>query len=225
MIIYFKNLFFITFFKSDVKLLNENNAKQNLKEAFKASDSESVVRVVDTSDIVNKNKLDQLLIMTYLHQLRAHFESNNNNYLKTPTKINSIQQTSLSNTLPPKMTSSNKQQQRVVTSKTNTISSPTSLATEMKTPVKSMNKNYSNPFDDSDDENNSSPNPFSDKQTIVTKTNGIIQINSNGEIVDANENTLKADKQKVAKRDLVKQTPVTSSNRNKVGYLSRNSMH
>jgi hypothetical protein len=158
--------------------------------------------------------------MTYLHQLRAHFESNNNNYLKTPTKSNNNQPTSHSDSLPPKMTSSNKQQQTTVTSKTNTISSPASFSRDTKTPVKSMNnnKNYSNPFDDSDDDNNS--NPFSDKQTTPTKSNGIIQINSNGEIVDANESTLKADKQKVTKRDLVKSTPVTSSSRNKVCFLN-----
>jgi len=158
--------------------------------------------------------------MTYLHQLRAHFESNNNNYLKTPTKSNSIQQTGSSDSLPSKKTSSNKQQQRDITSKTNTISTPTSLSTNLtKTPVKTMNKNYSNPFDDSDDDHSSSKNPFSDQQNNVTKANGIIQINSNGEIVDENEATIKADKQKVTKRDLAKQTPVTSSNRNKVEYF------
>ena len=47
----------------------------NLKEAFSASDSEKIMRVVDYSDIVNRKQIDPLSIMTYLYQIRDHFEN------------------------------------------------------------------------------------------------------------------------------------------------------
>ncbi len=55
--------------------MNEKEAKKNLKQVFDASDAEKIVRVIDFSDFLNKNQLDQLSIMTYLNQLRDHFES------------------------------------------------------------------------------------------------------------------------------------------------------
>lgn len=55
--------------------LEKNDTKKNLKAAFVASDSEQIMRVVDYSDIVNRKQIDPLSIMTYLYQMRDHFEN------------------------------------------------------------------------------------------------------------------------------------------------------
>lgn len=55
--------------------LSEKDAKTNLKEAFNASDSEKIMRVVDYPDILNRKITDPLSIITYLYQIRDHFET------------------------------------------------------------------------------------------------------------------------------------------------------
>lgn len=58
----------------DLDSLDENDFKKNLKQAFNAADQESIMRVVDIGDILNKKTIDQLSIMTYLYQIKNHFE-------------------------------------------------------------------------------------------------------------------------------------------------------
>ena len=56
-------------------MLDTKDAKRVLKEAFKASDAEQILRVVDVHDMHGTQQVDQLSAMTYLHQMRNHFES------------------------------------------------------------------------------------------------------------------------------------------------------
>jgi hypothetical protein len=37
------------------------------------------MRVVDYADVLNRKSIDQLSVITYLYQIRDHFENNNNN--------------------------------------------------------------------------------------------------------------------------------------------------
>lgn len=57
--------------------MSTENVKSNLKQVFTLADNESIARVIDYSDFVNKKsrQLDTLSIMTFLYQLRNHFES------------------------------------------------------------------------------------------------------------------------------------------------------
>jgi hypothetical protein len=79
----------------NLKLLNENDPKANLKQAFTASDKESIIRVVDYPDILNKRNLDQLLIMTYLYHMCDHFQPKASKKIakKSPNNLSKISST------------------------------------------------------------------------------------------------------------------------------------
>lgn len=78
-----------------------------MKQAFTASDSEKIVRIVDYSDFM-RGQLDQLTIMTYLSQLRNHFDLDKSKLVspKSPTRPAPVKQTSVQST-PTKVISHN----------------------------------------------------------------------------------------------------------------------
>lgn len=129
---------------SDLKTLSESDTKKNLKQAFKASDSEKIGRVVDFSDILNKENLDQLLIMTFLFQLRDHFEKKQTKVqtLQSPTKIKSMYLTPL----------------KKLDRKLSVMKLKKEITKNTSTPIKENTKNFTisnqsrNPFESDPDE-------------------------------------------------------------------------
>jgi hypothetical protein len=190
----------------ELKHLSLTEIKNNLKQAFSASDSLNVVRVLDYSDFLNKEHLDQLLIMTYLYQLRDHFETSKSGQhhsqlspssnieskyknllfspIKLPTKLftdSSSNSKSSSSTLPESQTGAKKFSiVTVVSGKGNYISKvPESFSKESKSSAsckKDNKNNYLNPFD-SDEEGKV---PVDLKSTSAKTKSGIIQIKPNG---------------------------------------------
>ena len=166
----------------DLNSLDVNDCRKNLKQAFNASDKESIMRVVDISDFTNRKKIDELSIMTYLYQIKNHFDNKKQPAPQRPTSILSDDNTSkvfaaklatlpnlISTPMSNKLPSNNKNQN-------------SSLKSE-KTPVKSISgSSTNNPFEsDVEEENvNNTNNPNSNK-----KKSGLIEIKSNGKIVDA----------------------------------------
>jgi len=132
--------------------LNENDPKANLTQAFKASDSEKISRVVDVNDFMKKDKLDQLLIMTYLFQLRDQFEPQPNKQT-TPTSLFNRTTSSTSFLSPLKLEKQNRAKQESKLKTTTSTSTPIkqdSLETSMQ--KKKNNSSYSNPFESDPDE-------------------------------------------------------------------------
>ena len=139
--------------------MNEKEAKSNLKQVFDASDAEKIVRVIDFSDFLNKNQLDQLSIMTYLNQLRDHFESSSST-LQIENKNKSIQKTN------------NKKS-------TKTYTAPAQPTLSGVTTTKLMN-----PFDENDqDETSAEAEKIEINNNQIKKPTGLIQIKENGEII------------------------------------------
>lgn len=114
--------------------LNEKEPRANFSQVFKASDKEKIARCIDYRDFSNQDKLDQLLIMTFLFQLRDHFtESKSKN-----SSFNSSLSVMFSPFKSKKKTKS--------PTKTNT-STPVRGTTNT-----SENLNYKNPFESDPDE-------------------------------------------------------------------------
>ena len=93
-----------------MKQLNENDTKKNLKQVFQASDKEKIVRVLDFTDFIKRESLDQLSIMTYLFQLRDHFDPEKTK-LMSPTKTNNpiLNLSPINKPITPVLTTPNKQ--------------------------------------------------------------------------------------------------------------------
>ena len=135
-------------------MLNENKARQNLSQVFRASDVENIGRLLDYNDILNKANLDQLLIITYLFQLRDHFEP------KLSSKQLIKQGLSfMSPSKPKKLTKETKM-------KSNSTSTP--IRSDLEKPL--PQKMPSNPFD-SDQEDNVIPNGQSEPDKAKIKVN------------------------------------------------------
>ena len=66
MLIYFAN------FSSDLSVQDTKDSKHVLKEAFKASEAEQILRVVDIHEMHGANQVDQLSTITYLNLMRNH---------------------------------------------------------------------------------------------------------------------------------------------------------
>lgn len=60
----------------DFDSLSPHNVKENCKKAFDAGDILGIPRVIEPSDMDMLAVPDKLAVMTYLHQLRAHFTGN-----------------------------------------------------------------------------------------------------------------------------------------------------
>ena len=170
--------------KSDLKQLSDLDSKANLRQAFRASDKESIVRVVDYGDILNKKSPDQLSIMTYLYHICDHFEPKISK--KISKKHNSKTKIKESPPPPPPITaiSSNKKKPAPVLSG-NFV---TSKVSEQNT-QKKHNTSYFNPFESDEDETDVNNQVKKQPPTGTTTASGLIQIKSNGEIVDASDNT------------------------------------
>ena len=93
-----------------MKQLNENDTKKNLKQVFQASDKEKILRVLDFTDFIKRESLDQLSIMTYLFQLRDHFDPEKTK-LMSPTKTNNpiLNLSPINKPITPVLTTPNKQ--------------------------------------------------------------------------------------------------------------------
>ena len=166
--------------------MGDSSVKSNLRQAFTATDSESIARVIDYVDFSsNRAKLDQLTIMTFLYQLRNHFEAalnkeiNNNNY--NNNENNSKIKNSTSN---PKSVGK--------TMNNSASSDSTSLAESNSSGKIKKTGGYSNPFESDNDEEEKRPGEIKmgdvHKASIneVIKTSSLLEIKSNGQIVDAN---------------------------------------
>ena len=115
--------------------LAEKEPKKNFSQVFKASDKENIARCIDYTDFSNKETPDQLLIMTFLFQLRDHFtESKSKN-----ASFNS----SIAAMLSPFKSASKKKQPQSNSPNANT-STPNRNTSE--------NLNYRNPFESDPDE-------------------------------------------------------------------------
>lgn len=167
--------------------LSETDAKANLKQAFTASDKESIVRVVDYSDILNKKNVDQLSIMTYLYQIRDRYDSQNvNNQIqsmkKSKSAFASLKPQAPINPVKVQSKESNKENQMA------------SVKNEEKS--KQTNK-YFNPFDSDDEQpvevpksprKNQAPKaPNTETVKKLPPPSGLIQIKPDGQIIDAVE--------------------------------------
>lgn len=143
--------------------LSETDFKSNLKQAFNATDKESIVRVVDYADFLNRKNLDRLSIMTYLYQIREKYD---------PTNLCSINISPKSKTL----ASLNKEtrDKNILNSTTTPCSTEKkkSLANKRGSLINNqkIKSSFFNPFDSEDDE--------LDKDKIKEKQKGIIEINS-----------------------------------------------
>jgi len=139
--------------------LSESDPKANLHQAFKASDSENIGRVVDINDFINKDKLDQLLIMTYLFQLRDQFEPQSNKQApsaisQSPTVLNRTT-TSTSFLSPLKLEKQNRTKQEIKPIGSTTTSTPIKQNSFESSIQKTKNSSsYSNPFESDPDEAN-----------------------------------------------------------------------
>ena len=172
-----KNIKVNFFFFSDLKVLSESDTKKNLKQAFKASDSEKIGRVVDYSDILNKENLDQLLIMTFLFQLRDHFEQKETKVqaLQSPTK-------NKSNFLTPL---------KKLDRKLSVMMLKKEKTKNTSTPIKENTKDFTisnqsrNPFE-------SDPDEMEENLSSKKNSDGLIKIKSNGEIENLSNETSSA---------------------------------
>ena len=133
---------------------------------------------MDYGDILNKENLDQLSIMTYLFQLRDHFE--------TKAMSPNLKKSSFFNFSSSKKNSKNEKDKTLkeLVKQTKSTSTPIKLNTAMPASDPTVHKNindfYRNPFDDDEDEEDGL------KETVnkdIKKT-GLLQINSNGEVFD-----------------------------------------
>lgn len=145
--------------------LSETDFKSNLKQAFNATDKESIVRVVDYADFLNKKNLDRLSIMTYLYQIREKYD---------PSEPCSISYSTKSKTL------HSFNQETKVTKQSSYSATPTS--TEKKgtkaltirndcLDSKQIKNSFFNPFDSEEDESVKEKN-------FQEKKRGIIEIAS-----------------------------------------------
>ncbi len=55
--------------------MSGKDVRPNLKQVFNYTDSESIGRCIDYVDFTKKKQIDQLLVMTFVYQIRDHFES------------------------------------------------------------------------------------------------------------------------------------------------------
>ena len=156
--------------------MSETDSRINLKLAFRASDSESIVRVVDVGDLLNKKNPDQLSIMTYLYNICDKFEPKTS---KKISKKNTKSKTLLSSV--PSVLNIDKSKKKQPAP---VIQSDKKLAQEQSNQNK-QKSNYFNPFDEDDD-------AAEKEQTSTVLPSGLIQIKPNGDIVDANENEIGA---------------------------------
>lgn len=154
-----------------MKQLSDTDSKTNLKLAFRASDSESILRVVDVNDIINKKNPDQLSIMTYLFNICDKFEP------KTSKKFS--KKNVKSKTLLPNM-----ENKEVPTKKKQPA--PILSSDKAQQNQNKQKSSYFNPFDEDDDESNLKNNHLPN----TVPTSGLIQIKPNGEIVDVNQNEI-----------------------------------
>lgn len=155
----------------DLNCLSKTDANQNLKIAFKASDKLQIGRVVELNDFIKKGKLDQLLIMTYIFQLRDHFETQpNKSKLQSPI-------ISQSNSFSSPLNAKTKDKKQIKNTST-PIKKNTAKPTEN---AKLKTSSYYNPFD-------SDPNEADEterKENITNSTsNCLLQIDKNGQIED-----------------------------------------
>ncbi len=174
--------------------LSESDVKSNLKQAFKATDAESIPRVIDYVDFLNKKKLDQLSVMTFLYQLRNYYESSLNS-----KEINNNKDSNM------KKSSSQKLNEPIlnrVEETAKSITLPTSKSNE-----KIKKGAYSNPFD-SDDDDTTLPS-FNPENTQSSKPSGLVEIKVDGKIVDAvkSKSTSKIENKAEAKPVKVKEAP------------------
>ncbi len=58
---------------SDLAALNYRDIRGNCRVAFEAAEKLGIPRVIEPADMVLLAVPDKLAVMTYLHQLRAHF--------------------------------------------------------------------------------------------------------------------------------------------------------
>ncbi|CAF0703528.1 unnamed protein product [Brachionus calyciflorus] len=175
----------------DLNRLSETDAKSNLKQAFSATDKESIVRVVDYADLLNRKSLDQLSIMTYLYQIRERYDSSTNIIQQDKnTKANSKTISSFSKV-------SHRIEDKNLNKHT-TISTSEVKKVAPKAPEnKNLKNSYFNPFD-SDDEL---------KESVETsKSKGIVEIKSNGKIVNSDESL---DIQKIKEKSKTKRPAPT----------------
>lgn len=56
--------------------LKQDEVKENCRRAFEAAESLGIPKLIDPEEMAVRNVPDKLTVMTYLHQLRAHFTGN-----------------------------------------------------------------------------------------------------------------------------------------------------
>lgn len=146
--------------------LSETDYKSNLKQAFNATDKESIVRVVDYADFLNQKNLDRLSIMTYLYQIREKYDSSNpctfsiSPKSKTMTPLN--KESKDKNIYNNNTTRANSTENKKLYMNTNKGGSVVYN--------QQIKNSFFNPFDSEDDE--------LDREKIQEKKKGIIEINS-----------------------------------------------
>ncbi len=143
----------------DPAKLDPVNSKTNLRQAFEASDQEAIMRVVDYCDILNKKSLDQLSVMTYLYQIKNHFEAKPIAPIAKPKFADKLA------TLP------------------NLISTPVYnkvVARKYENPFEQTGNNSSNPFEQDTDADQTEINVH----VSTCRTSGLLEIKPDGKIVD-----------------------------------------
>ena len=190
-------------FKRDLKSLSEENPRGNLKQAFTASDSENISRVVDYADILNKENLDQLFIMTYLFQLRDHFERPQmspgcEQKTKHKSPFFTLQTSGKTAPKEEKLSRPREERETELNKQGKNTSTPIKSCTIVpnSAPISRKTRNfYRNPFDDDDEDENDGTSTIDLKKGKEVKKSGLLEINSNGEIFDVEE------KKRVEKED------------------------
>lgn len=71
---------------SDFKSLKSNDTLNNCKLAFKLTDLENIPRIIQLADMIQREIPDKLAIMTYVYQLKEHFERQSKPSISTITK-------------------------------------------------------------------------------------------------------------------------------------------
>jgi hypothetical protein len=171
----------------DLNSLDESDCRKNLKQAFNASDKESIMRVVDVCDFINKKKIDELSIMTYLYQIKNHFDSFSNKKQQAPQRPTSILSEETSKVFAAKLATLPNLISTPMSNKIPHNKSQNNSTKSAKTPVKSIcSSSTNNPFEsDAEEENLNNNNSNNNNYNDYKKKSGLIEIKSNGKIVDA----------------------------------------
>ncbi|RMZ96050.1 EH domain-binding 1 1 isoform X2 [Brachionus plicatilis] len=168
--------------------LSETDCKSNLKQAFNATDKESIVRVVDYADFLNRKNLDRLSIMTYLYQIKEKYDPSN------PCAYNIS---------PNSKTLSSLNQEAKVKNFSNFSATPNSTQKKKTT----INVNKVNTLVNNQQITNSFFNPFDSDEDNLVKENkikqnnkGIIEIKSPEETKSNHQKKQTADRKKSSEK-------------------------